>query len=279
LHHPLIIIMMDAWPAKPSSFVILIQLRCMMILALLCVVIALLVAILYALLKLYRRLPGQFKTLSENLSWAMRVTTQQSEGRAYLSRLLGLELGDLPPLGGWAASADFLVILAEHILREKPEIIVEFGSGVSTITAARCIQINKRGRLITYDHDAFFAGTTRERAMRLGLEVDIRVVPLSANAGFSGKWYEVSDLPDRIDLIVVDGPPIAIHPETRGGAGLIIPRLSTNGVVLLDDAQRAGEKAIVERWRRDFPTVSFTYLGTEKGTVIGINSNVDSPLR
>jgi predicted O-methyltransferase YrrM len=184
-------------------------------------------------------------------------------------------LGDLPPLGGWAASADFLIILAEHILREKPETIVEFGSGVSTIVAVRCVQINGRGHVVTYDHDAFFAGVTRERAARLGLNVDVRVVKLSENAGFSGKWYEVPDLPDRLDLIVVDGPPVTIHPETRGGAGLVIPRLSSNGVVLLDDAQRSGERAIIERWRKDIPTMNFTYLGTEKGTIVGTNSNAD----
>jgi predicted O-methyltransferase YrrM len=239
-----------------------------MIVALLCIVLAVLLAVLYVLLKLYRRLGGHFKTLLENFPH-LRVTMQQAEGRAYLARLLGLEFGDLPPFGGWAASADFLIILAEHILNEKPDTIVEFGSGVSTIVAARCLQINGRGRLTSYDHDASFAGITRARASRLGLEVDIHVVELGTNPGFDGKWYNVENPPGRIDLMVVDGPPNTIHAQTRGGAGLVFSRLSAGGIILLDDAQRPGEKAIVERWKRDFPTMNFSYLGTEKGTVIG----------
>jgi len=77
------------------------------------------------------------------------------------------------------------------------------------------------------------------------------------------------ELPAEIDCMVVDGPPRTIHPETREGAASLFDRLAPNGAVFLDDAGRAGEKTIVERWTRDHPEIAFRYVGTVKGTAIG----------
>lgn len=200
---------------------------------------------------------------------------QQAEARKYLAKLLKLDPEDLPPAGGWAASADFLIILAEYILSRKPATIIEFGSGLTTIVCARCTEINGRGQVITYDHDSVFAAITRDRLGRLSLPHDIRTVALvdSAQFQYPGKFYDIGNCPDAVDLIVVDGPPIAIHPETRGGvAPAIFARLSDGGAILLDDAGRDGERRIVERWRQEYPAIRFSDIDTEKGTVIGIKT-------
>src|SRR5689334_9786012 len=52
---------------------------------------------------------------------------------------LYLELGvdrALPVSRGWAASPDFLVRVRERVLRRRPRIAVECGSGISTIVTA-----------------------------------------------------------------------------------------------------------------------------------------------
>ena len=53
----------------------------------------------------------------------------------------------LPATRGWAASPDFLILLARHVLARRPHVIVECGSGVSMIVLARCCERNKHGHV------------------------------------------------------------------------------------------------------------------------------------
>jgi hypothetical protein len=195
----------------------------------------------------------------------------QAEGRQYLESLLDLKAGALPPLGGFAASADFLIIVAEYILLARPAIVVEFGCGATTLVVARCLQLNGGGRLISYEHDAVFSRITQARAARLGLQTDIRTVPLESGSSTEdpGQWYRTDGLPERVDCAIVDGPPSAIHPETRSSAGTVLfPRLSPGGAFFLDDADRPGERRCETRWRAAFPGLEFTRIQTEKGTLV-----------
>ena len=41
-------------------------------------------------------------------------------------------------------------------------------------------------------------------------------------------------MPTDIDLLIVDGPPWAIHPYVRGAAASLFPRIRPGGRVLLD---------------------------------------------
>ena len=54
--------------------------------------------------------------------------------------------------------------------------------------------------------------------------------------------YQLSDVPTDIDLLIVDGPPWAIHPYVRGAAASLFARIRPGGRVLLDDAARPGEQ-------------------------------------
>ena len=223
------------------------------------------------MVRLWRTLRWVHGAVATDLAPMLANARAQAEARAYLATLLQQPPETLPPMGGWAASADFLVILAETVLARRPETVVEFGSGVSTLVAARCLQLNGRGRLLTFDHDAAFAEVTRQRLQRLGLAGEVVAVPLGEPpSGYAGRWYDVADLPATIDLLVIDGPPKHNHPETRGGAAALFDRLRGPGaVVLLDDAARPGERAVAELWRERHPALAFAFIGTEKGTLIG----------
>ena len=191
------------------------------------------------------------------------------QDREFLAEILQIRASQLPALGAWAASPDFLLLVAQHVLTNKPETIVEFGSGVSTLVILRCLEINSSGKLISFDHDAVYGRITEERARLMGFEPDIRTVPLEPQDGLAGKWYCTYGLPDSIDCIIVDGPPGAIHEETREGAGLLLPRLNMHGVIFLDDAGRRGERAVVQRWAYRHPDVKFEFVSTARGTAIG----------
>ena len=44
----------------------------------------------------------------------------------------------LPATRNWAASPDFLMQLIQHVLDTNPEVVIECGSGTSTLILARC---------------------------------------------------------------------------------------------------------------------------------------------
>lgn len=45
----------------------------------------------------------------------------------------------------WSAAPDFLELIVDHALAHKPDVIVECGSGVSTLMLARCCELYGRG--------------------------------------------------------------------------------------------------------------------------------------
>jgi predicted O-methyltransferase YrrM len=169
----------------------------------------------------------------------------------------------LPPTGGIAASPDFLKSLADQVLTSKPKLVVECGSGMSTVVIARCLQLNRSGRIFSLEHLARFAEQTRDELERQDLSDWATVIhaPLRTYE-FSGRafqWYPVQDLPDEpVDLIVVDGPPASVGESPRYPAGpILFPRLSSEGAIFIDDAGRPEEASVIQKWRRQFTHLSF----------------------
>jgi predicted O-methyltransferase YrrM len=193
--------------------------------------------------------------------------------RRELLSLIQLDDAQVPPDGGWVAGADFLLLLARQVLAQKPGLVVEFGSGVSSVVIARCLQLNGHGRLLSFDHDEGFAELTRRRLQRAGLVAEVHAAPLRPGlAGYGGSWYGHGELPDAIDLLVIDGPQAwrQGQEESRGSAApAAFARLAPGAVVLLDDAARPGEQRVAARWRAEFPDISFAAAETQKGVLIG----------
>jgi hypothetical protein len=81
-------------------------------------------------------------------------------------------------------------------------------------------------------------------------------VPLHPVEGWPGLWYDHGPLPEDIDLMLVDGPPWAVHPFTRAAAATLFDRISPGGTIMLDDGAR--------------PDFEFSLLRTgTKGTLVG----------
>jgi len=197
----------------------------------------------------------------------------RADARRELMSLIRLPDSRLPPDGGWVAGADFLLVLARQVLTQKPRLVVEFGSGVSTVVIGRCLQLNGGGRLLSFDHDEGFAELTRRRLRRAGVPGEVRAAPLAPGRdGYGGSWYAHGELPDGIDLLVIDGPPAwrEEQAESRGSAApAAFGRLAADAVVLLDDADRPGERRIAARWRAEYPHIEFGWHDTQKGTLAG----------
>jgi predicted O-methyltransferase YrrM len=181
----------------------------------------------------------------------------------------------LPTLRGWPASPDFIKILISIILENRPLTIVELGSGVSTLIQGYCLEHIGKGRIVSIDHDGGFAAVTRNNMKLHSLDSygDIVHCPLGDVEINDEKhfWYSIdmSILPDTIDLLVVDGPPASYGSTIRYPAlPYFYERLTDNGIVLVDDAARPGEKEIVQRWMAAFTSLEQEYVDTEKGTAV-----------
>lgn len=203
---------------------------------------------------------------------------RKADKRALMDEL-GLAHDALPHLGSWKADVGFLRHIVREIERLRPAHVVELGAGASTLVAARALALHGGGQLHSFDQHGGFVDATRAWLGDNGLSVDIRHAPLSAEvADWPGRWYAIDQLPDRIDLLIIDGPPWTVHPMVRGAADSLFARLSPDGVVLLDDAARPGERLVARKWRKRWPHIDFRLLhdGT-KGTLVGRRRDMSLP--
>jgi len=194
----------------------------------------------------------------------------RAEKMALLDRL-ELPHDALPHLGSWKADTGLLTLLVEHILASQPRIVVEFGTGASTLILARALQRAGGGTLISFEQHADFVEATRQWLADYGLDADLRAVPLRPSPdGWPGLWYDHGPLPPAIDLMLIDGPPWTIHPYTRGAAASLFDHIAPGGTVILDDAARPGERIVARRWKKARPDFDFRiWNGGSKGTLIG----------
>lgn len=195
----------------------------------------------------------------------------QASKAALLARL-DLPADALPHLGSWKADTGLLHHLVDRIERDRPQQVVEFGCGASTLIIGRALERNGGGRVTSYENDAGFAAATRVWLDDHRVAHDIRVARLRRNetGGWPGPFYAPVDVPERIDLLLVDGPVWTLHPYVRGAAERYFDRLTPGGAILLDDAARPGERIVARRWRKRWPNIDFRleHYGS-KGTLVG----------
>jgi predicted O-methyltransferase YrrM len=204
--------------------------------------------------------------------WLLRSLSGGSAvARSKLIRRLDLAPDALPHLGSWKADAGFLRLIESHIRRLRPQTVVEFGAGASSLVAAQALARNGSGVLLSFDQHRDFADQTQAWLASHGLHAHVRNAPLvEARGTWSGQWYDHGQLPERIDLLIVDGPPWTVHPLTRGSAESLFDRIPPGGAVLLDDAARPGERIVAAIWRKRWPDFNFRFVRSgSKGTLIG----------
>ncbi len=154
----------------------------------------------------------------------------------------------LPRFNGWMLPDDALDIISGLIGEHKPGLVVEAGSGRSTVviadTLTRCCEDS---RLVSLEHlPEFDLSTTRWLAENWLDEIaEVRYAPIVDG------WYDPAAWADLtgIDMLIVDGPPghlshLAREPALRR----LADKLSPGVVVVLDDAHRPQEQMILQRW-------------------------------
>jgi len=198
---------------------------------------------------------------------------RRRDKRLLLDRL-DLPADALPNLGSWKADVGFLTRIVDHIETHRPAHVVELGSGASTLVTARALALHGGGTLTSFDQHSDFVEAVRGWLRDHGLAAHIAHAPLvPAEAPWHALWYDLGQLPERIDLLLIDGPPWTLHPLVRGSAERLFDRMGPGGTIMLDDASRPGERAIAARWRRHWPDFRWTLGSGIKGTLIGIRNS------
>lgn len=194
------------------------------------------------------------------------IAYRQTEAFTQLTNLLDFKAA-IPATRSWAASPDLLLTISEIVKKNRPGLVVELGSGISTLVAAK----SGARKIISIDNsDAWGAKTVallKEHKVR---GVDVRIAPLRPYANGS-EWYDLDAIKDlkKIDLLIVDGPPGSKNPEARYPAlQQFKDKLSPAAIVVIDDVNREGERKLAEDFAKALPNHELTILDHEKGTAI-----------
>lgn len=178
----------------------------------------------------------------------------------------------IPASRVWAASPDLLLFLVGLVERERPKLIVECGSGLSSLWFGVALRkFGIEGRVIALEHDEQFGEQTRGQVHRHGLAdlVEVRSAELESYelGDTTFQWYARKawdDLAD-IDVLFVDGPPTDTGEHARYPAyPLLGERMSESGVVVLDDMVRKDEQQVLARWLEEHPELTDERVRLEK---------------
>lgn len=184
---------------------------------------------------------------------------------------------EIPSTRIMAISPDFMLHIVKHIRRCAPKKIVECGGGTSTIVMAHMLKaFGHDAHIYVIENHARSIEEIGEQLRRRDLErfVTLIAAPLIEKRydGFETvfNWYDLGSaaIPSDIDLLVVDGPFSLVNTCARYPAGPeLLPKLSRNAHIFVDDANRADERRMIDLWRKLYPELSIRKLPAEKGCI------------
>jgi len=182
----------------------------------------------------------------------------------------------LPATRGWAASPDLLVVLVDMVVTDRPSLVVECGSGASTLWLALTMRrFGIGGRIVALDHDPVFGGKTRDLLARHGVGelAEVRDAPLESFSldGETYSWYARQAWEDLtgIDLLFVDGPPASTGHQARYPAlPLLSGSLSPVAAVVLDDLVVPDMQKVLRLWLDAYPEFGAEILPLEKQAAV-----------
>ena len=177
----------------------------------------------------------------------------------------------LPAFHGWPISPDFGLLLIDLIEQYQYDLVVEFGSGTSTVLIAQALanvkqRTGKPSQQVTFEHLDSYHAKTQALLNAAGLASAVQLVhaPLAPYPAPNGNTYSYYSCQDQLlqvaqsssstlkILVVVDGPPAATGLHARYPAWPVLQAAFPNASIdyLLDDYLRLDEKQIANQWRK-----------------------------
>ena len=216
----------------------------------------------------FKRQSQYFKTLDSAYN--------QIEYREWL--LKEIDWLGLPIIGSrhFAASPDFLYELHRFLQAERPKVIVEASSGLSTLICAKYAEKNHDSEplVISLESSEKYAKITEDKLKEEVLNDHANVLHAPLVQQGDEQWYDIEKLrvllgANKIDVLVVDGPPASKNEMAREPAFRVLRHfLAPNAAIVLDDSNRKGERKAIESWASKYNLEIEHDLPTEKGTTV-----------
>jgi hypothetical protein len=230
------------------------------------------------------------KFLDSSLKKEVANATKQIE--AFVGLQSYFATGELPNVNterhSWPISPDFALYLIELIEIGEYDLIIEFGSGISTVIIAKTIAKmapRRHGKtpvkFVSFDHlEQYYAQTLAQlKHADLADTVKLQHAPLQDYTAPNGEVYRYYDCQSALVdlaqqyptgglrlLVIVDGPPAATGPRARYPAGPIILAHFDSAQIdlLLDDYIRDDEKEIAKLWQAELESAKLPFTITER---------------
>ncbi|HGN1556184.1 TPA: hypothetical protein ACKRMY_006366 [Pseudomonas aeruginosa] len=179
----------------------------------------------------------------------------------------------------WPVSADFALFLMQRLVLERYDLVIEFGSGMSTVVIAKTLSIIAEHAqthltpFVSFDHLDLYYQKTSAYLRHAGLNnaVELMLKPLQDWGGAPDDqiypYYSCEDaLAKRAQdfgasvprvLVIVDGPPAATGPQARyPAAPMVVKHFPTSRIdFVMDDYVRNDEKEVVQHWLADMKAI------------------------
>lgn len=214
-----------------------------------------------------------YSRISRSMIEIRETEYSQIEALFSISQVIRLN-APLPPMRGWAASPDFLLLMIKILRERRPKLTVELGSGVSSLIAGYVVQ-EWGGRVLSVEHSEDFAKLSRGEIKKHGLGESVTIcwAPLKdiSLGGRNYLWYDLTKIDNKIgvEVLIVDGPPGNLQKLSRYPAlPLLRDRLIRDSLILMDDADREDERKILKLWLSEANGAECDLVATEKGAAV-----------
>lgn len=177
----------------------------------------------------------------------------------------------LPPTGDWAATADYIKEIFISILENKPKVILEIGSGVSSLYIGQLIKEHKLDCVLySLENASAYAEISKNNITLFDLEYQVKLkLSEITNHTINNKkwlWYDTSFLEEigTIDMLLIDGPSMLLQSKARYPAiPLLFEHLSKNAFILIDDYNRNDEQEMVSMWIKEYRNLNILKTSTK----------------
>jgi len=193
-----------------------------------------------------------------------RNVCQTQERGFRVSNDLGIDLSKLkssnytipfPYPGGWAMSEEACRLLGMFLRWTRPQRVLEFGSGFSSVVIAGELARHQAGRLDSIDNSPNWSQTAWEMAQSQDLleHIDFHCFSLGLKIyhGMPCVFYKIPstfhESRGPYDLVIVDGPQADVGRD--GALPESFSRLRVGGYMILDDCKSCHMKRTLKKWK------------------------------
>ena len=149
---------------------------------------------------------------------------------------------------GFSGNYGLLYVILRVALSFQPRNVLDIGCGQTTLLLSALHQRGLVGQVTTLEHDPDWASEIEPFVSHA-----VICRPLSAQkiAGVQTITYDWTPVLQRgpFDLVICDGPP-GVRRRSRWGVLKAVEALSPDFVLVMDDAQRSGEKQTCDELQR-----------------------------